>query len=254
MTLTLFRSILALLRPGAPGGNGHREPRVQDMGEDDILFREQVKAFRAKLEYRAVALGQKVVAVTSAISGEGKTLLTGKLAASLASSGRKRVLLVGIDLRKADLAAALDVGPHPGLAEYLAGSAGESSIERTTEVPGLVVVPAGLRIADPTDMIAGNRLREYLARARDRFDLVLLDTPPVLPVADTLLLRDQVDSFLLVYRANWTPHDLFRKAIEELGESRILGVVLNGVEQRKQRHYEKYYGNYYRKTGVPDSP
>ncbi len=246
----MFPEALRKFFPGS-GTNRAAEPfGVQRLGEEDPLFREQVKAFRAKLEYRAEALGQKVIAVTSAISGEGKTLLTGKLAMGLASSGRKKVLLIGLDLRKADLAQTLEIAPLPGLTEYLAGSAKLDEIIRTTVMPGLHVIPPGIQLSNPTDLLTGTRFREFLAASREKFDFVILDTPPLLPVADTLLLRDQIDAFLLIYRANWTPHDLFRQAIEELGESQILGVVLNGIEQQKQRYYDKYYGSYYRNTHI----
>lgn len=75
----------------------------------------------------------------------------------------------------------------------------------------------------------------------------MLDTAPVLPAADTLGLRDHVSGFLLVFRAGFTPYPALIQAIDEIGEKNILGVVLNGVEQKSRRYYEKYYGSYYRR-------
>ncbi len=75
--------------------------------------------------------------------------------------------------------------------------------------------------------------------------MILLDTPPVLPVADTPTIRDLTDGFLFVYRAGFTPYTMLRQAMEELGEKNVLGAVLNGVEVASDSYYRKYYGSYY---------
>ncbi|GAB4367482.1 MAG: protein tyrosine kinase EpsB [Deltaproteobacteria bacterium] len=222
-------------------------------GEEDPLFLEQFKALRAKFEYRVDMHNWKTVAVTSAIAGEGKTVTCVHLARNLASSGRKKVLLVDIDLRKSDLASALELDPVPGLSEFLAGSVEFKEVVHNSSIPGLRVVPAGSRVSAPADLISGSKFRSLLKQLRDHFDVILLDTPPVVPVADTINLRDQVDGFLLIYRAGFTPHPVFRQAVEELGESKVLGVILNGVEPKTERYYQKYYGKYYRKSGDPVS-
>jgi len=213
----------------------------------DHMFNEQHKNFSARFEYGVDVRGYKVVAVTSAIAGEGKTVSTVNLATNLASTGRKKVLLVDVDLRKSDLAKGLRVSPRPGLAEFLGGSAGTKDILRYALAQGLHVVPGGSRIAAPWDLIAGERLRAFLKEMRDQYDVILLDTPPIVPVSDTLALRDVVDGFILVYRLGFTPHTLFRQTMEEIGEQKLLGVLLNGVEPHSERYYQKYYGKYYTK-------
>ena len=219
-------------------------------GNEDQLFSEQFKALRAKFEYRADMMKCKIVAVTSAIAGEGKTMSTANLAANLASTGRKKVLLVDLDLRKSDLAKGMKITPLPGIAEYLAGAVSMKSILRNSFAPGLYVIPGGMRIADPGDLLAGERFRSFLKEIRDQFDIIILDTPPIIPVSDTLTLREHVDGFILIYRAGYTPHPMFRQAVEEIGDKNILGVVLNGVEPQSQRYYQRYYGKYYRKPDV----
>ena len=218
-------------------------------GEPDPIYLEQFKALRAKFEYKVDMLNCRLVAVTSAVAGEGKTASCANLAVNLASAGRKRVLLIDMDLRKADLAPLLNMTSHPGLSEFLAGSAGFKDIVRNSAVKGLYVIPGGTRVAAPADMLAGDKFRTLLVESRNSFDVILLDTPPVIPVADTLVLRDQADAFILVYRAGFTPHLLLRQAVEEIGEKKILGVILNCVEPQKERYYQKYYGKYYRKSG-----
>lgn len=217
------------------------------MGEKDPVYLEQFKALRAKFEYKVEMLNFRVVAVTSAVAGEGKTVSCANLAANLASAGRKKVLLIDVDLRKADLARVVDVAPVPGLTEFLVGAAGLKDIVRNSVVKGLFVIPAGSRVPAPADLLAGDKFRSFLKESRESFDVVLLDTPPIIPVADTLALRDQADAFVFLYRAGFTPLDLFRQAVDEIGEKHILGVVLNGVEPQQDRYYQKYYGKYYRK-------
>lgn len=224
-----------------------------EKGEQDFLYLEQFKALRAKFEYKVDMHNRKVVAVTSAIAGEGKTVSAIHLARNLASAGRKKVLLVDMDLRKADLARTLGISPVPGLTEYLSGTVGPKEIIRNSKVKNLYVVPAGARISAPSDLIAGEAFRFLLEQVKTHFDVVLLDTPPVIPVADTIHLRDLVDGFLMVFRAGFTPHAMLRQALGDLGENQVLGVVLNGVEPKTERYYQRYYGKYYRKQTGDES-
>ncbi len=214
--------------------------------EKDSLFGEQFKALKAKFEYKIESLKFKVLAVTSAIAGEGKTLSCVCLAMNLASSGRKKVLLVDVDLRKADLARGLDIPAQPGLAEYLGGTVGMKDILRNTFMPGLYVITSGARTGSPADLLAGDKFRTFLAELRDHFDVILLDTPPILPVADTIGLKDQVDGFIFLFRTGYTPYGMLRQAVDEIGEKNVVGVVINGVERLKEKYYKRYYGKYYR--------
>jgi capsular exopolysaccharide synthesis family protein len=221
--------------------------RESDFHRSDPMFVEQVKSLSSRFEYRIETLKCKVVAVTSTVAGEGKTVTAVNLATDLASSGRKKVLLVDVDLRKCDLAKGLGVPPVPGLSEYLAGSASLKEILQKSPVKGLVVIPGGMRIAVPWDLLSGERFRDFHKAVRDHFDVVLMDTPPVIPVSDTHALRDLVDGFVLVYRLGHTPHPLLKQAMDDIGEKKLLGVVLNGVEPQSERYYQRYYGGYYTK-------
>lgn len=223
------------------------------VGGDDPFFLEQFKALRAKLEYLIDLRKPKVLGITSAIAGEGKTLLCSHLARNLASTGRRKVVLIDVDLRKSDLARHLGIAPRPGLSEYLMASVPAADIIRNSFAPGLYVVPGGVRLRDPADLLAGDIFRGFVAQLREKFDVVLLDTPPVLPVADTLNIKELVDGFIFVYRSGFTPHPMLRQALDEIGEKSVLGVVINDVAPRRQKYYQRYYGKYYRKPGKADS-
>jgi capsular exopolysaccharide synthesis family protein len=212
-----------------------------------LLFFEQFKALRAKFEYQVDMHKYKVVAVTSSIAEEGKTSICANLAANLASIGRKKVLLIDTDLRKCELARHLKISPRPGLTEILRGSA---SLEDVIKNPmeGLSVITGGERITDATDMLAGDKFRSLLKEMRSRFDIVLLDTPPIIPVADTMSLRDQIDGFIIIFRMGFTPHVMLRQIVGEIEKEKILGVVLNYVEPQRHKYYARYYGKYYHKN------
>ncbi len=219
-------------------------------GNEDPLFMEHVKGLRAKLEYHIDGFNRKVVAVTSSISGEGKTMLSAHLALNFVASARRKVLLVDVDMRKGDLARELGVPPTPGLSELLCGTATYDAVVRNSFAPWMYAVTAGSKVGSPPDLLARTVFHDFLNESRKRFDLILLDTPPVIPVADTLAIRELVDGFLFIYRAGLTPYPLLRQSVEEIGEKKIIGIVMNGVAQQKKSYYSKYYGKYYTKPAV----
>jgi capsular exopolysaccharide synthesis family protein len=220
-------------------------PSIINLGEIDPFYYELFKGLRAKVEYHIDKAELRVLAVTSAISGEGKTLTAINLAVNMAATGRKKVLLVDMDLRKSDIARELHIAQGPGLNEFLLGSVPMGKIVQNTVMPGLYIIPGGRPISSPADMLSGEIFRSFLMDMRGKFDLVILDTPPILPVPDAITVAEQVDAFILVFRLDHTPHGLFHQAVEELGQKKIMGVVLNGEEKRADKYYHKYYGKYY---------
>jgi len=231
---------------GKPPG-GRRPANLLKVGKDDQLFTEKFKGLRAMVEQKSDLHRLKLLGITSSISGEGKTLSCAQLGFSIATTGRKKVLLVDVDIRKADLTHGLGAHRSPGLTDYLLGGATLPQLVRATEVPNLYLIPAGAEVASPADLLAGERFKTFLKEIREQYDAILLDTPPVLPVADTLTIRELTDGFIVLYRTGFTPHTMFRQALEELGEKHVVGAVLNGVEGPSDYYYQKYYGSYYRR-------
>ena len=220
----------------------------------DPFYYEMLKGLRAKVEYKMDTLNLRVLAVSSAVAGEGKTLTAIHLAANMASTGRKKVLLMDMDLRKSSIARELRISADPGLSEFLSGTVSREKILRNSVVPGLSIIVGGETMASPTDMLAGEKFRSLLRELREQFDLVILDTPPILPVPDAVTISEQVDAFILLFRFGYTPHQLFHQAIEELGERKIVGVVLNGEEKKPDKYYHKYYGKYYQVANTKGKP
>lgn len=218
---------------------------VFNMQKIDSFYNEQFKGLRAKIEYKIDMVELRVLAVTSAVTGEGKTLTAINLAVSMAATGRKKVVLVDLDLRKASIARMLGMAKGPGLSEYLFGSIPKEEIVRSSSLPGLSIIPGGMTVAHPTDMLAGDKFRSFLRELRTQYDLVILDTPPVIPVPDAVTIAEQVDAFILLFRLQHTPHHMFRQSLDDLGDRKIMGVVLNGEEKKSDKYYNRYYGKYY---------
>jgi capsular exopolysaccharide synthesis family protein len=228
---------------------GARQPvDLFAVGKEDPLFHEKFKGLRAMVEQKADLHQMRLLGITSSIAGEGKTITCAQLGRSLASTGRKKVLLVDVDIRKADLSHGMGARRTPGLTEYLLGGATLQQIIRPTQVPNLFLIPSGIEVNSPADLLAGDKFKSFLQEIRTLYDMILLDTPPVLPVADTPTIRELTDGFLFVYRAGFTPYTMLRQAMEELGEKHVLGAVLNGVEVASDAYYRKYYGAYYHKS------
>ena len=215
----------------------------------DPIYSEVFKGLRARIEYKINTSDLQVLAVTSAVAGEGKTLTAINLAANMASTERKKVLLVDLDLRRSAIARELDIDPGPGLSEFLMGTIPMEKMIRNSLMPGLSIIPGGQPFPSPADALAGDRFRSFLRNLRQEFDLVILDTPPILAVPDAVTVAEQVDAFILLFRLNHTPHKLFRQALEELGQGKVMGVVLNGEEPKSEKYYTRYYGKYYKKMG-----
>jgi capsular exopolysaccharide synthesis family protein len=211
-----------------------------------LIYFEQFKALRAKFEHQLVTRNFKVVAVTSAVAEEGKTCTCANLAVNLASIGNKKVLLIDADLRKSDLAGYLQIYPKPGLTELLKGTASPEDVIHSPK-EGLDFIAGGKRSSEAPDLLAGEKFRSLLQEMRSRYDVILLDTPPIIPVADTMNMRDQIDGFIFVFRMGFTPHVMLQQVIEEIQNEKILGVVLNHVEPQRQKYYKRYYGKYYQK-------
>jgi len=229
---------------GKPPG-ARRTVDLFAVGKEDPLFHEKFKGLRAMVEQKSDLHGLRLLGITSSIAAEGKTLSCAQLGKSLASTGKKNVLLVDVDILKADLTHGMGGRRSPGLTEYLLGGTTLRQIIRATQVPNLSLIASGAEVNSPADLLAGEKFKAFLREIRTSYDMILLDTPPVLPVADTPTIRDLTDGFLFVFRAGFTPYTMLRQAMEELGEKNVLGAVLNAVEVASDSYYRKYYGNYY---------
>src|SRR5688572_197211 len=204
--------------------------------------REQYRRLAAVLHDAHNATGLRVVMVASAVAGEGKTLTASNLALTFSESYQKRVLLIDADLRRPSLHSVFRLDTAMGLGDGLL-STGETKMLVRQVSSRLAVLPAGRPSSDPMAGLTSDRMRRLLEEAKQSFDWVILDTPPVMLLPDANLLAAMVEGAVLVVRAGSTSHELVKRAADAIGRSRILGVVLNRAEASgsHEDHYE-YYG------------
>ncbi len=203
--------------------------------------REQYRRLAAVLHDAQSTAGLQVVMVASAVAGEGKTLTASNLALTFSESYQKRVLLIDGDLRRPTLHSVFRLDTASGLADGLLSTTDTKMLVRQVSTR-LAVLPAGRPSSDPMAGLTSERMKRLLDEARQSFDWVILDTPPVMLLPDAHLMSSMVDGAVLVVRAASTPHELVRRASDAVGRSRILGVVLNRAEPSGQHDHYQYYG------------
>jgi|SRR4051794_35740387 protein-tyrosine kinase len=175
--------------------------------------------------------GVKIVMVASAAPGEGKSLTAANLARMLSGSYRRRVLLVDADLRRPVLHLVNNVENECGLDDMLESGAPLVELQTISLSDTLDLLTAGRPNPDPIAALTSPRMRELLTFAASIYDWVLVDTPPVALLPDSELLGCMVDAALLVVASGETDYRLVTKAVAALGRERILGVVLNKVDE-----------------------
>lgn len=202
--------------------------------------------------------GMRSVVVTSALPGEGKTSTAVNLAAVMGQIGRK-VLVIDADLHKPRLHQVFQVTNRRGLVSVLAENADPLTAIAQTKIPNVSVMPSGPSTPNPSGLLTSNSMVELLAAATRNFDFVIVDSPPVGPVADAIVLGHHSDGVVICTRAGRTPRDLVRRVRDRLAFSkvRILGVVINDLSAdptQKDAYYYKYYGEGYGYTVDPATP
>jgi capsular exopolysaccharide synthesis family protein len=222
---------------------------------------EELEAFRilrTNVDFLAKDEQLRSVAVTSALPQEGKSTVATWYAYVNAVAGR-RTALIECDFRRPVLAQRFDLPRSPGLSDYLAGDSEAKDVLRSVAVDGpravdvLPVIPAGENRFQPAEMIGSARFREFLEQVKEAYDLVVLDSAPLLPVGDTLELLPQVEGVLLCVRLNQTTREqaiAARAALEHL-PPRPTGLVVTGMKSGSEDDYYGYYS--YTASGSPDT-
>jgi len=214
---------------------------------------EQFRTLRSRLYQMRDTSKMKRVLVTSAISGEGKTLVATNLAQAIALERDRKVLLIDGDLRAAKLHLPLGAPLSPGLSEFLCGEVAEGEIIQHGKEGNLCFIAAGSLVKNASELLSNGRLPKLLDRVAPLFDWVILDSPPCLPVSDAGVLASFVDGVLLVVRAGSTPSALAQKARKQLQERNVVGVVLNAVNEG-EAHGTYFYPEYgYRRVDSEES-
>jgi len=191
---------------------------------------EAYRAVRTALNFGIRGEGHKVIQVTSPDPGDGKSTLAGNLAVCMAQSG-KRVLLVDADFRRPRVHKLFGAEPIVGLSSIIKGTADLSDAVVASEVENLYLLPCGPRPANPSELLSSPRFSEMIHVLREQYDIVLIDTPPVLAVTDPCVVAPRVDGVVMLIRITKHVRPHAKRALESLESlgANILGIVVNGV-------------------------
>jgi capsular exopolysaccharide synthesis family protein len=212
-------------------------------------FSEAIRTLRSGILMSDVDQPPKVIHVTSSRPGEGKTTIALSLAISAASSGQK-VVLIDADLRHPSTSHFFKLEREKGLVDLLIDAANLQDVLMFQKNLKLTVLPAGSKTLNPPDVLGSERMRLLVSHLKERFDYVVIDTPPVGPVIDPAIVAGLADKTIFVVQWGSTPRDLVTTSIRQVSNhKRVAGVVLNSVVEDRAKKYggEYYYGKSYEK-------
>ncbi|MGE5508888.1 MAG: CpsD/CapB family tyrosine-protein kinase [Chitinophagales bacterium] len=235
------------------------EPRkllIKSLGSNSPVV-EAFRTLRTNLQFAGVKAPLKVIEVTSTAPGEGKSSVAANLASVMALASGAGCVLVDADLRKPVQAKTFGLSGRVGLTNVLMGSLTWREALKETGIEGLKLLPSGPTPPNPAELLESEAMAKLLAELREAHDVVIVDTPPALPVTDAALLAPKVDGTILVVRAGSTPREaaLRGKQLSENAHARIVGVVLNQVQPKDSRyqHYYHYYSDHEREAMATQS-
>jgi succinoglycan biosynthesis transport protein ExoP len=240
--IAVLGEVTALPRRRRSQKDGHANRDLQ-------LFEESIDGLRTFLTLRESMIGMKVIAVSSAISREGKTSIAAQLAVSLASATGERTLLIDGDMRSPDVDTIFGVERGPGLVEVLQG---EVQIEEAIETDfnnTLHLLTAGNLTTNPHRLLGNGEFATLLSTLRGTYHYIVIDTPPILSASEALVMARAADAAILCARRDFSRVDQVAEARDRLRQSGVktAGAVLSGIPPRM---YERRYGSYYYKSKV----
>jgi tyrosine-protein kinase Etk/Wzc len=233
-------------------GTGGRRNALVTLTKAHSVGAESFRNLRTNVRFVRAGQGATEMVVTSPAPQEGKSLTAANLAIALAQQGMK-TLLVDADMRRSVQHRQFDIESSPGLSDLLVSEEGLDGVIRQSEVENLDVLPAGVHPPNPAELVGGPRMERLLDVLRQRYDSIVIDSPPMLAVTDASVLGKNTDGVILVVRAERPEKDAINLAIQQLQHvgARILGVVVNDAKPDGPyySYYRKYYGEE-KRTGL----
>jgi succinoglycan biosynthesis transport protein ExoP len=222
-------------------------PSLVTIDDPSSVAAEQYRILAMRVQQQCDATHARAIMITSAAGGEGKSLTALNLATALAAAIQGRVLLIDADMRKPRIAEYmnLSVPADGGFHNLLIHSEGKPD-RYIMNVGELAVIPGGVSEANPVAALSSPKARVVFENLKQQFAYIVVDAPPVLPIADSHILGGLTDRVLFVVRARQTPRELFQHAVEDFEPANLLGAVLNDVDYQRSRYAYAY--EYYKKA------
>ena len=235
----------AWMTPDPPAtAPGRLDPHLIAALAPTSLAAEQYRSLRARIRRAEAGRAVRTILITSPSKGDGKSLTAANLALTMSQEFQQRVLLLDGDLRRPSLHLLFGLRDGPGLADVLMGASEIDDALVHLPEHHLTVLPAGVPPGHPTELLGSAAMRRVLDSMRGRFDKILIDMPPVAPLADSHVIAPMADGILMVVRAGVTPRPAIDRAHGGLDLSKVLGLVLNESDA-PGTDYETYGGYRY---------
>jgi len=227
------------------GDIGHKEgiTEIPVTENPKSSLTESFRALRTNLQFMFTEAGAKVIAVSSAVSGEGKTFCAVNLASIFAMAGKK-TLLISLDLRRPRVHRIFNLDNTEGITTFLIDRSSRKDIIKETNIKNLFVAVSGPVPPNPAELMGTDKLKEFIAQCRKEYDFVIIDTPPAAIVTDAVTLKDSYDAFLFVVRHNYTDRHVIQFINDLHNKQKLLhvGVVVNDILIRGAYGYSYRYG------------
>lgn len=243
---------------GAYGGRSRRKRGQPVLNTPELVAHELPKSnaaecargIRTSLTFSSPDKPYKTILVTSGSPGEGKTTVASTIAVTFAQA-EQRILLVDCDLRRARLHRIFKVANAAGVSSAVSDPSSLEAAAVSTSVPNLFLLPAGPHVPNPAEIVQSAAFGALLDAMKGKFDRIVLDSPPILPVTDATVLATRVDATVVVLRARSTRRETARQIVRKLGDlgATVAGVVLNAFEARRRKSGYYYYYGHYSKEG-----
>jgi protein-tyrosine kinase len=218
--------------------------RLVSLFEPSSLVAEQFRRLRTYVIKPGIENSPKTILVTSAMAGEGKSMIAINLAITIAIDLNSNALLVDCDLRNASLSRWFGFQEQRGLSNYLLGEAQLPELLVKTSVDKLTILPGGTIQENPVELIGSKKMKSLVADLKTRYDdrYIILDSSPLLATTEPRVLSDMVDGIIFVIKSADTPRESVQQALKLLDKKRIIGVVLNQLEFKTEALVQRYFG------------
>ena len=220
---------------------------------------ESFRSLRTNLQFSGIDAPLKTLLITSASPSDGKSSVAANLATVIAQSD-KEVVIVDGDMRRPTMHKVFKLSNRLGLSDYFIRTPDKmTGVVKKTAVNGLSIITSGSLPPNPSELLASTKMQDVINLLTKHFDMVILDSPPLLAVTDALILAKSVDGVILVIDPKKTKRGAIQQAVEQLKrlDARLLGIVLNNIKVKRSSYYynrEYYYSKHYGKTGTDSTP
>jgi len=225
--------------------HGKTEANIYDTFDQESPIATEMRRLYSNIRHTQGKGEKRSFLVTSANRGEGKSTVASHLALTVARFRNKKSLIVDADLRRPRLHQIFNVPKNPGLLECLEGKADPLEVIKDTPIDNLKVIPSGRKVSSPAHLFEGEMLSEIFDKIKFYHDIVIVDSAPIIPVSDPMLISSELDGVIMVLLAGMTPRNVALRAKNILldADAEILGVVVNNLSEVLPYYYDyRYYG------------